>query len=539
MYNRERRGIVVNQTGYITNGKKKAVFLRGPGTFQVIDKESGSAVYEGTTMEGVDDEASGMTVYQGDFSKVTVPGTYELIMDDDCSAPFLIGDNPYNALHHSALKAYYFFRCGMKLEEKFAGPYIHEACHLSEGVVYDDPTRQIDGGGGWHDAGDYGKYTVAAAKAVADLLLAFEIYPRVFQEPTPIPESDGKVPDILHECRYELEWLLKMQEGSGGVFHKLTTLHFPGLDVMPEDDLEPLYFSPVSATATASFAAVMAMAGRLYKKYDAEFSEVCVSKAVKAWNWLVQHPDLPGFINPPDVFTGEYGDEDDRDERYWAAAELYRTTEDAKFHEAFESLAQHEFSKISFGWADVGGYGTISYLLNEKSNRNPALFEKLKELFISHAYELVERSEQDCYSVSITPDEYIWGSNMLVMNNAMHLLLANYLLEDPALKDCAAEQLHYILGKNAMDICYVTGFGERPIMDHHHRPSVADGVAAPIPGLLSGGPNKGLQDECAKKYLSGKPPAQCFIDNKDSYSTNEVTIYWNSPLVFVLSHWVN
>jgi endoglucanase len=52
--------------------------------------------------------------------------------------------------------------------------------------------------------------------------------------------------------------------------------------------------------------------------------------------------------------------------------------------------------------------------------------------------------------------------------------------------------------------------------------------------MLSGGPNTGLQDPVAASVLQGMPPAKCFVDNDGSYSTNEVAIYWNSPLVCLL-----
>lgn len=201
-----------------------------------------------------------------------------------------------------------------------------------------------------HDAGDYGKYTVAAAKALADLLLAYDLYPSAFKEEIPLPETDGITPDILHECRFELDWLLKMQDlETGGVYHKLTTLNFPALDVMPEDDLESQYFTAVSATATGAFAAIMALASRIFKPFDPEFSALSLERANKAWQWLLDHPVVPGFKNPQEVTTGEYGDSDDRDERYWAAAELFRTTGEATYHQAFKKWAQENFPKYDLG----------------------------------------------------------------------------------------------------------------------------------------------------------------------------------------------
>ncbi|MDC3415832.1 glycoside hydrolase family 9 protein [Aquibacillus salsiterrae] len=532
------RTITVNQIGYPTTSKKIAMFTGQGGTFEVIN-EASEVVFRGVTSNPVKDEVSGVMVCSGDFSALTTTGKYRVRQDEAVSPMFLITEKPYQHLHHGLLKAFYYFRCGMELEEEFAGPWKHKACHTTEGIVHGQPDRRLGSFGGWHDAGDYGKYTVAAAKAVADLLLAYDLYPNAFAGPVPLPETDNLTPDVLHECRYELEWLFTMQEtDSGGVFHKLTTLHFPGLDVMPEEDLADLYFSPISATATGSYAAIMAMASRVYQPFDASFAARCLKAAIHAEEWLEKHPEVESFKNPVDITTGEYGDSKDIDERYWAFCELYRTTGDDKYHHKIQKLSRQPFDKCQLGWADVGGYGTLAYLLNDETNVDRALYTELKTLFLDEANQLISRSKEDGYLISLTEDEYIWGSNMLVMNHGMILLFGYHLTGDKKYEACALDHLHYLMGRNVLDISYVTGYGEQPVMHPHHRPSVADDVVDPVPGLVAGGPDRGLHDEYVKEHLQGKAPAQCFADHEDSYSTNEVTIYWNSPAVFVVSHWV-
>ena len=71
-------------------------------------------------------------------------------------------------------------------------------------------------------------------------------------------------------------------------------------------------------------------------------------------------------------------------------------------------------------------------------------------------------------------------------------------------------------------------------MHTHHRPS-ADLIPT-MPGMLAGGPEPLLLDDAAKRALNNKAPAKCYLDELDSYSTNEITIYWNSPLVFLLAY---
>ncbi|WP_055106331.1 glycoside hydrolase family 9 protein [Paenibacillus ihumii] len=532
--------IAVNQLGYRSKDAKMAMITGESAGFRLVDHETGKVVWEGQTRPAAEDAASGITVSRGDFSAWEQPGTYRIEAGDGQSSyPFVISEAVYEAAHQALLKAFYYFRCGMDLEEKHAGPWKHAACHLAPALVYGEEARTIDAWGGWHDAGDYGKYVVPGAKAVADLLLAYECYPQAFQRAVPVPETDGATPDVLHECRYELEWMLRMQdEESGGVFHKLTTLRFPGPDVMPEDDTAELYITPISATATGCFAAVMAMAARVYAPYDSAFAASCLQAAERAWTWLERHPEYPGFRNPPEIFTGEYGDEQDMDERYWAAAELYRTTGESRYHEAFGQYArQDSFDKYELGWADMGGYGTISYLMSARE-QEPELAARLQAGLQQRAAELADVSLQDGFGISLRPEQYIWGSNMLVMNHAMLLLIADRLSGSKAYERWALEHVHYLFGANVMGMSYVTGLGSRPILHPHHRPSEGDGVEAPVPGLVSGGPNYGKQDDYAREHLADRAPAASFADVMESYATNEVTIYWNSPAVFVLSHFV-
>lgn len=93
---------------------------------------------------------------------------------------------------------------------------------------------------------------------------------------------------------------------------------------------------------------------------------------------------------------------------------------------------------------------------------------------------------------------------------------------------------NYILGANVHNLSFVTGIGSKSPMKPHHRPSEADGVIQPIPGLLVGGPNQYLNDPILQQYFNqNTPPTLCYIDHLHSYASNEIAINWNAPLVFV------
>ncbi|WP_454190706.1 glycoside hydrolase family 9 protein [Paenibacillus sp. Marseille-Q7038] len=537
--NEMKCAIAMNQIGFSLNGQKTAVFNEKSSEFYIEEEGTKRIVYRGKTSQPTFDRSSGRKVRKADFTELDKPGTYVVVDDEgNRSTPFVVEERPYGELHNGLMKAFYYLRCGETLDEKYAGEWGHESCHTKLGAVHGEGGVYLDGNGGWHDAGDYGKYVVAGAKAVADLLLAYEMYPKAFVTSIPLPESDQVMPDVLHECKVELDFLFKMQDKrSGGVYHKLTTRHFPGLSVMPEDDLDELVFSPISAAATASYAAIMAYASRIYRAHDSSYADQCLRSAEYAWEWLMKHPEAGGFKNPVDITTGEYGDDCLFDEKYWAAAELYHTTNQEEYHSAFQEYSTETFPKCELGWADVGGYGTISYLRKGKTEENQALYVSLQQELISEAERLLSICEKDGYGISLEENDYMWGSNMVVMNRAMLLLIAREWSSKPEYEKAAAQHLHYLLGQNTLHLSYVTGFGPHSVMNPHHRPSVGDHVDAPVPGMVAGGPNRNLNDEIMARTLKGKPAAASYIDHEDSYAGNEITIYWNSPAVFVVSHY--
>ena len=136
----------------------------------------------------------------------------------------------------------------------------------------------------------------------------------------------------------------------------------------------------------------------------------------------------------------------------------------------------------------------------------------------------------------MTTRDYIWGSNSVAANYGMELLIANVLKPDPRYVNAALDNLHYLLGRNAFSLSWVTQVGANPFQHPHHRLSAADGIDAPWPGLLSGGPNSGRSDPTMRaKIPMSVPPAKAYIDDQEAYAANEVAINWNAPLVFLLA----
>lgn len=529
--------IHVNQIGYRPSDRKVAIVSGQSGLFHLVRSSDSEIVFEAmTTGTGLNDQSTGDTVFFADFSSFNEQGEFFISFPGlGRSFEFEIADDVYVAFGDALLKFMYFQRCGVELYSEHAGEWARLECHLDDARVWGDENLFLEATGGWHDAGDFGKYTVPTAVTLAGMLLAYDLFPSSFHDSLNIPESGNGIPDVLDEARFAFDWLLQMQDArTGGVHHKLSTRQFPAF-IMPHLDLAQRYIMPVSPTATGTFAAIMAMSSRIFETIDADFSERALKAAKLAWEWLEANPNAPNYTNPEGVHTGEYGDWNAADERFWAAVELFRTTQDPYFHDFIVSLNDSgNFDNFGFGWQAVAGFGSVSYLFMDSELHDVNLYSLLREELLTSATHFTRMSGFNGYQISLSTDDYFWGSNMFVMNRATHLILAYLLEKNEDFRQTAQDHLHYLLGRNALSQSFVTGFGGNPIMNPHHRPSGADFVRDPIPGMVSGGPNSRIDDPTAERLLTGnRYPARAFVDEEGSWSTNEVTTYWNSPALFV------
>ncbi len=484
------------------------------------------------------DPDSGDTLQGADLSALSEPGTYILdIPGIGRSDVFCVGTKVYRHPLRLAMRMFTGQRCGTAVTLAPDFPqYNYPACHTAQ-AEYDPSSGKTgtrDVPGGWHDAGDYGRYGVNSGITTGTLLWAYEWYePALGDLHLDLPESGQALPDTLAEIKWNIDWMLTMQDDDGGVWHKATTARFPGF-VMPEEDTGQVVKiigsgdAPYKTTAsTANLAAVAAIAARVYRPFDPRFADICLHSAELAWKWLAATPDLLYTDNPPGIQTGGYGDGDVRDERLWAAAELFRTTGASEYDTYF--LTHHTewnprlHPDKAQNWADVQNMAMYTYALS--ADADPEAKAKIQADAVAAADVLVARAHTNGYRIPLLSQDYIWGSNAVVANYGLMLLAAHRFAPNDAYLQAARDILHYLFGRNTFGISFVTRVGRRWPRKPHHRPSGADGIAEPWPGMLVGGPNAYGQS----------PPARQWVDDEGSYTTNEVAINWNAPLVFLLA----
>ncbi|MBS2211224.1 glycoside hydrolase family 9 protein [Carboxylicivirga mesophila] len=543
-----QQNIYVNQLGYIPSMPKKVLVDYPAERFEVINTHTGTIAYEGTfQLHRENDACSGMTLYEGDFSAVVSAGNYLIRVHSPLNSgitsyTFSIADDVYTDVLEKANKALFLQRCGMEIEPKYGGQYARKTCHTDNCFYHPDCEQEgvKNMTGGWHDAGDYGKYVAPGSVTIGILYASYEINQGKWQSDSwNIPESGNGVPDMLDEIRYELDWLFKMQRTDGAVHEKIHTKDYVQF-IMPSEGQVPQFIYEVSSTATADFAAIMAKSARVFKELDRHLADKCLQAALLSYKYLEQHPEIfpeGGFKNPADTKAGGYSDAYDKDERIWAAAELYLTTGKRKYLNDFNALNtifNSEFAEA--GWINPAALGFYSILLAE-DKQLLSVQEKLRKGLINYCNHHKEIASKDGFGIGMLPDDYTWGSNGTVMFKAMNLIMGDYLLNDKRSGEIALRHLDYILGMNPNKKCYVTGVGTNRILHLHHAPTVSDLNAEPVPGIMTGGPNKYRNDEALQAvFTDSTPPARVFLDNEESYSSNEHTIYTNAAFQFVASY---
>jgi endoglucanase len=534
--------IRLNQLGFLPNSVKLAAVVNAQtDSFKVMNSDLSDIVFEGELLPAMYYSASDENVRLADFTLMTEPGNYVLVIDGlGKSVPFEVSEDVFINLSKATLKYYYFNRASMPIESEYGGKWAREAGHPDTEVVVlpsaasatKPAGTKISTPGGWYDAGDYNKYIISSGIPVFTLLSAYETYPELYDSLSMnIPESNNNIPDILDEALYNIRWMMTMQDEDGGVYNKTTEANFSGFE-MPSKVKSTRYVCAKSTASALDFASIMAITSRVLKKFNPQLADSALNMAIKAWQWAKKNPNV-AFKNPsasgvyPGVSTGEYGDSGFDDEFTWCATELYITTKDDTYYNEINF-------NVSFGvpgYPTVGSLSLLSLIVNKDSLTKVADLDLIKSKFISTVSGIKNSIYTSPYR--IPGDFYYWGGNNAFANWGMMFMRAFRLTGDASYFNAGLFTLDYLLGKNATTYCFVTGFGSKSPMNPHHRISVADGVVDPVPGMLVGGAASGDGADCGASAYPSNLSAKSYLDQVCSYSTNEVAIGYNSGLAFL------
>lgn len=533
-----------NQVGYYPQQEKVIVVEGNNPTGKIrVTTPDGKKVKTKSVRKAVS-PLSQKTRYVVTLGDLSAPGDYPVTMGDE-SCVLHVSERPYHDIATASLRLFYLIRSGIAIDK--GGVYNRPVGHQDTKVLVHNsaasPLRPtgtvISSPYGWYDAGDYNKYVVNSAFSIGLMFAAYEQQRNYFAHlNTDIPESNNETPDLLDEIMFNLQWFLTMQDPyDGGVYHKLTTPNFEGF-IMPIDCKQPRYVVAKSVTASLDFAAVMADAARLYEPFQSDypgFSAQAAAMAERAYQWAKANPTAfyrQHLLKDPAVTTGTYGDGSANDEFFWAATALYRLTGKQAY---LDEALQHQPKLFTTpSWGNVASLGAFEWLAVAGS----PLYETMAQQLMTYCEAAIQGVEQSSFQSPYgnNPRDFGWGC--LAEHcccQALSLLYADQIAGTAKYRRYALQNADYLLGRNATGYCYVTGFGDKSPMHPHHRISAADGIAAPFPGLLVGGPNPGQQD---KNNMRNAYPSnvadESYVDDAESYASNEIAINWNASLVAFL-----
>ncbi|KND42649.1 MULTISPECIES: glycoside hydrolase family 9 protein [Streptomyces] len=554
----------VNQVAYLPAGPKNATLVTdAPAKLPwKLKNASGTVVAHGRTTPRGLDASSGQNVHSIDFGAYRKRGTgFTLVVDGETSRPFDIDPRAYERLRLDSLKYYYTQRSGTPISDALRPGYGRAAGHVDvapnqgDGNVPCQPgvcDYRLDVTGGWYDAGDHGKYVVNGGISTWEVLSTYEraLHARTGKAgklgdgSLDIPESGNKVPDLLDEVRWELDFMLRMQVPKGQplagmAHHKIHDEQWTGLPLMPAADPQKRELHPPSTAATLNLAATAAQAARLYRPYDRAFATKALAAARTAWAAAVEHPAM--YASESDgIGGGTYADNNVTDEFYWAAAQLYLTTGEKAFQDYVLASPVHTadiFGPIGFDWARTAAAGRLD--LATVPSKLPGR-DKVRKSVIEGADRYLAALKSQPYGMPYAPagNVYDWGSNHQILNNAVVVATAYDIGGASKYREGALQSMDYLFGRNALNISYVTGYGEVDARNQHSRwyaHQLDPDQPNPPAGTLAGGPNSGIQDPYAQSKLQGCVGQFCYIDDIQSWSTNEHTINWNAALARMAS----
>jgi hypothetical protein len=556
--------VKVNQAGYLPQNEKYAYVSYLPsnanlsaGTSFSVINAAGIVRHTGqlALVSALDESVSGEVIYRADFTALTEPGEYFVRVNNAAVADsfsFAIRHDAYEPLLADLLRYFYFQRQGINLSPAHAGKFARNDLHpgdfavkkLSERTNPNAPVYDLSQG--WYDAGDFGKYFPRAANAVSDLLMMYETFPHLFTDgQLNLPESGNGVPDILDEVKWELDMLLKLEDGITGGFYNVMN-ELDGVHYIIDTCGSTGAGNTKCTLSTANAAAVFAQAYILYKDFPlhSTFADTCLAAAKRAWSYLESNPAKSWVAGAGRGY--DYSLDVLKDNIFWASAMMFRATGEKKYEDYF--LANYRdpavtacfnaYNKTAYG-EEMAFIGFTQYLMTPTPDAQVRSFFREQFKTRSNSYEQVHTEQnyaRNAWPNAIPSWAYFWGSVTPICHIPLALYMGNLVLDDRAGMDKAIEMMHdaanYLLGINAMSFSYVSGYGENSVKN------IYSGIFSDKAKLTPYEIPKGYIAGGANRYNAGfmsRFPAKCYVDSDGEWTTNENCIPWNAAAAFLVA----
>eukprot|EP00041_Stephanoeca_diplocostata_P021179 m.487939 g.487939 ORF g.487939 m.487939 type:complete len:894 (-) comp21759_c0_seq4:409-3090(-) len=556
-----------NQVSYFPSGRQEAVFGIWLGTggafyyeyalnYSVVDVTSGRVVYTNVWDEDLNATFDPTSAFHtGEYTALlpmTLPsgGPYRIVLHGHgCSDDFYVGQMRAVAFH--TMRGLYHQRCGISLDEEYTNSS-RCSCHNQVRVTDAEPPghiqesscpigcsnyRQVKNiSGGYHDAGDFDRRQSHTLIPMG-LLALYGAFPENFSDNVyNIPESGNGIPDLLDEALWGVRLYEHLQEHDGGIRAGTEATRHPeyGAVNAATDDLEYRTYRR-DFHNTACGAGMFAQASRLVRQFRPALADALLERAERAWGWL-------------DVYEGE----DARAaQTMYAALELYETTGNTTYHEAFVEAALTVFAigRPVLRWPQeyrpwhmnipnlVGGmYNTPYFFTALISTRtvNATVRNVMETRLVSMASGVVASVAGEVYPHGPVPT-IAWGSLTSQGRVAEPVLFAYRLTEDASLLACVGRLADYALGLNPLGRSFITGLGHMPPTNPLHLDSYyteARGLGS-VPGITIYGPDSDPSGRAPGVYTwtahfpgyDSLAPQRRFVDGWTLVEANEFTTW--------------
>lgn len=502
--------IRLNQLGYENSAKKVAYAITNSnlnGEFYIYSNNK--KIYTGHV--GKDLGALNKTykhVYPLDFSKFNTTGEkYTVVIDSVKSPEFEINENLYDPLVPLMIDWFDYQKCGVKTSK-------HEQCHQQDAVK-----------GGWHDAGDYIKFTITTSWtsiAMSNALL----------QNTELFENYG-TDKFRNEINVGLEFINNMWDNENKtLYYQVSNYTDHDLDWrLPDDDENPIRQAfkcedGQGGDVAGNAAAALALGSLIYKDVDKELSNKYLTSAQQIYEWgknrTIPHEDIADGESP--YYT------ESKESLYCdlalSAVELYRATQSPKY------LVD---AKKYIEMTDDGTWQPfVIYELGKLDKTYTKIaVEKLKD-FVEPLYENV-KSEKFKTSDSVAG----WTHMRNLFLNDLIAQWYKDLSNDDSYDSIVTNHFNYMLGCNPWGYSFLQGVGSKYSKVMHHNISIVNNDY--LLGTVSQGPcdyETLKQEGLLTKLGSFDTEKYAFGDSPKNYCCCEPTIYSNAYAIWVFSYYL-
>jgi len=486
-------------------------------TFYIIDDHSRIA-FRGSLPRNAGAYGNFQYHYFADFSSLTESGAYRLQVLDQTTQVFKIGVEISNSLPDSLLRFLRVQRCGD------SEALHHKACHLKDAtqLIGDLGYKgAIDLTGGWHDAGDYTKFTLTTAYTCYLLALCYELNPGVFHD----FDRDGRI-DILEELKFGLEWLIKAHYGKNRLATQVqdTTDHTVGWR-LPENDplasVRPAFNRATKAHFGSASAALALGSAVFYSTGDKVFAKKCCQQSEQLY-------DEAAVASPAGAHNGEnhYYDPTDRDNLALAAVELYFLTADERYFTEAKSHIDSAKGGHWISWGDMGGIVDARL-----SSLYPPSRERLEKM-LSY-YDSLSASNPFGYPLESFP----WGSLAQQMGVGALALMFERSFQSARFHWLALKQGDFALGCNPHGVSFIAGFGWNYTRNFHHQVAFLKSIVLPG-GVAEGYIERGVFEKAGvilsteDRFARFQWNDAVYHDDRNDFLCNEPTIYLTAQTIF-------